>query len=211
MKHDNAIDAGNEKRRFFAVPLFIADYGERKAEASMDGFSISDLDSSPAADEALTQLLYEVYVESKFTSPESATTLFAPAAVRARGMVFAARAIDGTLIGTGTLVWGGSSASLLAPRGDAELHLLAVRRRARGRGAGAALVAHLLAMAAAGGARTVWLWTQPTMTAAQRLYERAGFARAPQYDFARADTPFWVYRRSLAELSDPQRVATGST
>lgn len=164
----------------------------------MNGSSISVLEESLEADRALAQLLHEAYVQGGYTAPEAAATLFAPAAVRARGTVFAARARDGTLLGTGTLVWGGAPSSRLAPAGEAELHLLAVSRDARGRGIGTALVSHLVAAAAAGGARAVWLWTQPTMTSAQRLYERAGFARAPQHDFARGETRFWVFRTLLA-------------
>jgi hypothetical protein len=41
------------------------------------------------------------------------------------------------------------------------------------------------------------LWTQTTMHAAQRLYERSGFVREPGRDFVRGDVSFLVYARDL--------------
>lgn len=159
--------------------------------------TVAALPRADATDAALRQLLREAYVAGGFTAPEAAETLFAPEAVRARGTVFGAWDDDGALLGTVTLVAGGTASSRLAPAGEAEVHLLAVARAARGRGVGAALVTHLLEAAAGQGLREAWLWTQPAMADAQRLYERLGFRRAPAHDFAREARRFLVYRRPL--------------
>jgi ribosomal protein S18 acetylase RimI-like enzyme len=52
-----------------------------------------------------------------------------------------------------------------------------VDEAARGRGVGRALVAHAIERARAAGARTVELTSRPSRVAANRLYERLGFAR----------------------------------
>jgi len=57
--------------------------------------------------------------------------------------------------------------------------MLVVDPGARGRGAGPGL--HQRARAA--GARELRLSTEPEMHAAQRLYQRLGFARTPEHDW----------------------------
>ena len=89
---------------------------------------------------------------------------------------------EGRLLGTATLVLGGGRWAELAGSGDAELRMLGVDQAARRRGVGEALLSAILAEARAAGCRRLLLSTLPTMTAAQRLYERAGFRRAPGLD-----------------------------
>lgn len=72
----------------------------------------------------------------------------------------------------------------VARPGEAEFRMLAVSARARGLGAGEALVRAVVERARAAGRSAVALSTQPTATAAQRLYERVGFVRAPERDWA---------------------------
>jgi ribosomal protein S18 acetylase RimI-like enzyme len=163
----------------------------------MSTVAISVLEPSPAADAALEGLLTEAYVGGGFTGPDVAATMFRAEAVRARGVVLGARDEQGTLLGTVTLVRGGSAASRLAPRGDAELHLLGVRGEARSRGIGRALIERVMDEAAARDLRHLWLWTHPMMTSAQRLYERLGFTRVPGHDFERDGILFQVYRCAL--------------
>lgn len=71
----------------------------------------------------------------------------------------------------------------LARPGEAEIRMLAVDHAARGQGAGEALVRACVDRARQAGRTGVVLCTQPTMTAAHRLYERQGFIRRPDRDW----------------------------
>lgn len=153
---------------------------------------------SAAADEALEGLLRESYVGGGFAAPEAAETSFRAEAVRARGVVLVAHDEAGSAIGTVTLVDPDSPARRLATTEEREIHLLCVRPDMRGSGVGEALVKEALRRARAGGARGVVLWTQPTMHAAQRLYERLGFRRHPGDDFTVGAREFLVYRLAFA-------------
>ena len=64
-----------------------------------------------------------------------------------------------------------------------ELRLMAVAPSARGQGIGAALLDECERRARHSGATTLGLHTHDAMQAAVRLYERAGFVRAPELDF----------------------------
>ena len=68
--------------------------------------------------------------------------------------------------------------------GHPSLRLLAVRPGMRGMGIGSALLEECLRRARASGATSLVLHTGQVMKAAQRLYERHGFVRAPDYDFS---------------------------
>ena len=57
--------------------------------------------------------------------------------------------------------------------------MLAVRKNARARGVGEALVRECIERSQLADATALVLWTQPIMLAAQRLYERLGFVRDP--------------------------------
>jgi ribosomal protein S18 acetylase RimI-like enzyme len=158
---------------------------------------VEPLDDSPQADAALEALLHETYIRGGFTDANRADTLLATA-VRLRGEVLAARDAAGALLGTVTLVRSESPAKRLATAGEVELHLLCVKPDARGRGIGEALVRDALERAKAGGARSVVLWTQPTMDAAQRLYRRCGFERDATADFRNGARQFLVHRYAFA-------------
>jgi len=157
---------------------------------------LSDAYWRPSDDE-LTALLNRVYVDGGFTDRDVAMTVLAPGAVRARGMMLCARSIAGSLLGTLIVVPPSSKARLLAGPSEAELHLLAVDAACRGRGIGFDLVSAGIAEATRASYQGLVLWTQPTMHAAQRVYERAGFVRSIGEDFDRAGRTFRVYRRPL--------------
>ncbi|WP_324787579.1 GNAT family N-acetyltransferase [Streptomyces sp. H51] len=88
------------------------------------------------------------------------------------------------LLGGVTFVPSGGPMADIAGPGEAEIRMLAVAHDARGRGVGEALVRFCLdrARAVQGCARVV-LSTQRSMHTAHRIYERLGFARAPERDW----------------------------
>jgi GNAT superfamily N-acetyltransferase len=91
--------------------------------------------------------------------------------------------IDGALAGTVSYVPGlGPYAEFSDPRG-AGIRMLAVLPGFQGRGVGEALVRACLDRARADGRKRVYLDTTEWMDAAQRLYLRIGFERAPQLDW----------------------------
>ena len=155
---------------------------------------IEPIADSAAADAALEAMLDESYVGGGFTAPEVAATSLRAAAVRARGTVLVAHDEAGAVLGTVTLVDADSPARRLASAGEREIHLLCVRPDMRRSGVGWALVQEALTRARTDRASGVVLWTQPTMHAAQRLYEACGFHRDPVADFTAGSRSFLVYR-----------------
>ena len=144
----------------------------------------------------IERLLDRVYVAAGFTDPDVAKEIFRAEAVLARGNVLVARDGD-VLAGMVIVVPPDSPARRLAEEGDVEMHLLAVAPEYRSVGLGGQLVVASLDFARAGGFQRMVLWTQPLMSAAHRLYERHGFARAPSRDFAARGRDFLVFERSL--------------
>jgi GNAT superfamily N-acetyltransferase len=67
--------------------------------------------------------------------------------------------------------------------GEAEFRMLAVTSEARGQGVGAALVQSCIERARSAGCSALALCSLRTMTPAHRIYERMGFARAPERDW----------------------------
>jgi GNAT superfamily N-acetyltransferase len=59
--------------------------------------------------------------------------------------------------------------------GDAQLRILLVDERARGRGVGGRLVDACLEFARSAGYRRIWLWTNDVLAAARSLYLARGF------------------------------------
>jgi ribosomal protein S18 acetylase RimI-like enzyme len=89
---------------------------------------------------------------------------------RETNTVLVARA-DGPIVGTLTLVMFPLPSGLRARIED-----VVVDAAARGRGVGAALTDEAVRLARSAGARTVDLTSRPSRDAANRLYERLGFA-----------------------------------
>jgi ribosomal protein S18 acetylase RimI-like enzyme len=91
--------------------------------------------------------------------------------------------LAGRLVGTvGFYPEASRSALERWPVGWASIRALAVLPDARGRGVGEALARECLRRACERGAVAVGLHTNPFMAAANRLYERIGFRRAPEFD-----------------------------
>jgi ribosomal protein S18 acetylase RimI-like enzyme len=91
---------------------------------------------------------------------------------------------SGALLGTVTFVPEGGRYGEIAQDGEAEFRMLAVDPAAQGRGVGAVLLAHVLEESRRRGKHGVVCSSQPSMTAAHRVYERAGMRRAPERDWS---------------------------
>ena len=105
------------------------------------------------------------------------------AATRAREAVLLVAMDGGLLLGSVTYALGGTPLAQRAGADEAELRMLGVSPAARGRGVATALVRECIDRARRDGARRIVLSTQPEMLAAQRLYQRLGFARRPDLDW----------------------------
>jgi ribosomal protein S18 acetylase RimI-like enzyme len=92
---------------------------------------------------------------------------------------------DGAVLGCVTFV--PDSASPLAEQvhdGECQIRMMAVAPASQGRGVGQVLLDAALARAAALNREAVFLHSTPEMTAAHRLYQRNGFVRVPERDWA---------------------------
>jgi ribosomal protein S18 acetylase RimI-like enzyme len=164
---------------------------------STASFSIVPLSSTQIPAHDLETLLKAVYVDGGFTEPSLADSLFAAESVRSRGEVLVAQDPSGGLLGAVIAVPSTSVARRLAGPGESEMQLLAVRADARGLGIGSALVDAAIESARRFGSSRMILWTQPSMTDAQRLYVRAGFVRVPSLDFSRGARQFQVFALAI--------------
>ena len=90
----------------------------------------------------------------------------------------------GDVLGTVTFVPEGGALGEIAGPSEAEFRMLAVGPAAQGRGVGAALLRRVLDDSRRGGKEGVVCSSLPVMRAAHRLYERAGFERAPERDWS---------------------------
>lgn len=161
-------------------------------------FQIDSADAMAISDLEIRNLLWPVYVGEGHTDPEVAKTLLAPAAVRMRGQMLCARARQNSaLAGMVVLVPPTSPARRLAQGNEAELHLLAVKAAYRGLGLGRSLVRAAIDMAQKAGYGKLVLYSQPNMQVAHKLYQTAGFLRAPERDFKSGNTNFRVFEISL--------------
>ena len=130
-------------------------------------------------------LVRRVYVQDGYTSASRATQAYTQQQLSAGGLVLVAHDTT-TILGIVVLVSSGSPLSQLAGESEAEFRLLAVAPESRGRGVGERLVMECIDRASKPpqSAQRMIICTQPSMKAAQRLYERCGFVRLPDRDFS---------------------------
>jgi ribosomal protein S18 acetylase RimI-like enzyme len=82
--------------------------------------------------------------------------------------------------------------------GESAIRMLGVDPGAQGAGIGTLLVQECIRSARALGRRALFLHSTPWMTAAHRLYERAGFVRVPERDWLPVpDIPLMAFRLHL--------------
>lgn len=130
-------------------------------------------------------LTVEVYVDGGLVSPTSSyVETLRDAADRAAKSDLLVAEVDGEVAGAVAYCGPGSSYADVAGPGEAEFRMLAVREKARGRGAATALVLECVERARASGIGALRLSTQSNMTGAHRLYERLGFVRTPERDWS---------------------------
>lgn len=156
------------------------------------------------ADREVASLLIQVFAGEGYTDRASAEEMSTRDELRKRGDVLLAKAGTGELLGMAVCARPTSVARQVAKMDEAELHLLAVRPKSRGQGVAAALVAACEQRASFLGYSKMVLSTQSTMLAAHRLYERLGYRRAANRDWARAQygTSYLVYEKLLSAGSE---------
>ncbi|CNE97289.1 transcriptional regulator [Mycobacterium tuberculosis] len=141
----------------------------------------------PEEYELVGELTVEVYVHGGLVSPESSyVKTLRNAADRAAKAELLVAEVAGEIAGAVAYCPPGSPYAELAGPDEAEFRMLAVREEARGKGAGRAMVAACVERARAAGLRGLRISTQRNMRAAQRMYERLGFVRTPERDWAPA-------------------------
>jgi ribosomal protein S18 acetylase RimI-like enzyme len=102
------------------------------------------------------------------------------------------------ILGTVTVCPEGSAWREIAGPREGEFRMLAVAPAARGRGVGAALVDVVIERFRRDRAAAVVMSTLPQMRSAHRIYEAAGFQRAPELDWSPTGTVHLIgYRLKL--------------
>ena len=135
--------------------------------------------------DALAHLIVDVYAAElgEMLSDDYRVHL-ADVARRAEGSVVLVAVEEGDLVGSITYVPGPESDYAEFEWADeAGIRMLVVAPHAQRRGIGSALVNECIRRARRAGKSRVSLHTTPSMKAAQRLYERLGFVRAPDRDW----------------------------
>lgn len=141
----------------------------------------------PEEYELVGELTVEVYVHGGLVSPESSyVQTLRDAGDRAAKAELLVAEVGGEVAGAVAYCPPESPYAELAGPDEAEFRMLAVREKARGKGAGRAMVMACVERARAAGLRGLRLSTQHNMGTAQRMYERLGFVRTPERDWAPA-------------------------
>lgn len=132
--------------------------------------------------ECALDVLHGVYAGEAYSTWERVQQTMTRNNLEGQGVFLLASDDADRILGATILLAPGSPLHQVAVDGEREFRMLAVAPDARGQGVGEALVKACIAHAQAAGASGLVLWTQPTMKAAHRLYERIGFARASDRD-----------------------------
>jgi ribosomal protein S18 acetylase RimI-like enzyme len=137
-----------------------------------------------AAVGAVCVAAYAAYAAS--SSAGYADQLRAVARRAAAAEVLVAADPGGPVLGTVTFVPDGGPLGEIATPDETEFRMLAVDPAAQGRGVGAALLQRVVDASRRRGRAGIVCSSLPSMTAAHRLYARAGFTRAPERDWSPA-------------------------
>ena len=146
----------------------------------------------------IAELTVGTYVDGGLASEGYAPELADVAGRADRSELLVVRDADGRLVGSVALVLDGDFAEVTETEDEAGFRMLVVDPAAQGRGVGELLVSTCLDRARAAGRTRMVISTDPRMTAAQRLYERLGFGRLPERDWAPVPgVDLLVYARDL--------------
>lgn len=130
-------------------------------------------------------LVVDTYVGGGFIDPDSPyLTQLRDVHARSRETDLLVARLASEVVGTVTFCLAGSRWANIARPGEAEFRMLAVDPAAQGRGIGGLLVRECLARADGAGARTMVISSEPEMVVAHGMYERMGFVRSPERDWA---------------------------
>lgn len=133
--------------------------------------------------DAVGELTVEAYSHDGFVRGEYAMTLRAAADRAAKAELWVAADSSG-LLGTVTYCPVGSVYREIGKDDEGEFRMLGVAGRARGLGVGTALTQRCIDRTRELGQRRIVMSSATYMTAAHRLYERLGFHRLPERDWA---------------------------
>jgi ribosomal protein S18 acetylase RimI-like enzyme len=160
--------------------------------------SVSVERARPEDHRAIAELTVGVYVGGGLASPGYAPELADVAGRADRSELLVVRDADGRVVGSVALVLGGDFGNVTESDHEAAFRMLVVDPSAQGQGIGELLVTTCLDRARAAGKRRMVLSTDRRMTAAIRLYERLGFTRLPERDWApEPGIDLIVYARDL--------------
>ncbi|WP_329001537.1 GNAT family N-acetyltransferase [Kribbella sp. NBC_00709] len=137
----------------------------------------------PPEYDAVGELTVEAYSHDGFVRGQYAMTLRAAADRAAKAELWVAADATG-LLGTATYCPVDSVYREIGLADEGEFRMLGVAGRARGLGVGTALTQRCIERSREQGLRRVVLSSATYMTAAHRIYERLGFTRLPERDWA---------------------------
>ncbi len=137
----------------------------------------------PEEYDAVGELTVAAYSQDGFVRGEYAMTLRAAADRAAKAELWVA-ADESGLLGTVTYCPPGSVYREIGLDHEGEFRMLGVAGRARGLGIGTALTSHCIERTRELGLPRIVLSSAVAMTAAHRIYERLGFTRLPERDWA---------------------------
>ncbi|HEY2551841.1 MAG TPA: GNAT family N-acetyltransferase [Streptosporangiaceae bacterium] len=141
-------------------------------------------DALPGELRDVGKLRVAAYVAGGFLSPDSEyAPQLASLGADGKGQILVAVRQDGQLAGTAMLQpW--PHTELATGPDEAEIRALAVDPGGQRAGTGSALLQAIIDRARGAGVRHLVLYTQSDMAAAQRMYQRAGFTRLADRDWA---------------------------
>ncbi len=158
------------------------------SSAPTPGSGLEIRTAHPSEYAAISALTVDVYVGDGYVSPEDGyVTELGDVAARAAAAQVLVAIHDEQVAGSLTIAEPGTPYAEIALPGELEFRMLAVAKRARGLGAGTALVRAVIEQARAAGYSAIALTTMATMVDAHRIYERLGFVAVPERNWSTHD------------------------